>query len=40
MVGVPTGMKLLELALQRLGIIRQPLIGYSEPEETGLQPGS
>jgi len=40
LVGVPTAMKLLELALERLGIMRQPLIGYSEAENTGLQLGS
>ena len=41
LVGVPTATKLLELALQHLGIRRQPLTGYSDAEDTaGLQPGS
>ncbi len=41
LVGVPTAMKLLELALERLGIVRQPLVGYPDAEDTaGLQPGS
>ncbi len=40
LVGVPTAMKLLDLALQRFGIMRQPLIGHSDAEHTGLQPGS